>query len=185
VLLAIAPPRSMLFGKVIGVGCIGVATLIAAALPVVVRLVSGGELPTDIERTLLGSGLWFLGGLALYLTLAGALGALVDRQEEAGTIVIPLAMFLVAGYLVAITAAESPVGAVLAYVPLLSPMIEPFRIALGAGSAIEYTISGALLISAVIVMARVGEVVFRRAIVRTGRRLRLGDLVGGSRDHAA
>ncbi len=56
-------------------------------------------------------------------------------------------------------------------------MVEPFRIAVGAGSTVEYVISGAVLIAAVIVSARMGEIVFRRAIVRTGRRLRLGDVL--------
>jgi ABC-2 type transport system permease protein len=185
VLLAIVPPRSMLFGKVIGVGCIGLTTLVAAAIPVVARLLWGSDLPADLGRTLLGSALWFVGGLALYLTLAGALGAVVARQEEAGAVVVPLATFLVSGYVVAITAADGPVGAVLAYVPLFSPMIEPFRIAIGAGSGLEYAASGALLFGSVIVAARLGEVVFRRAIVRTGRRLRLGDIVPARADRGS
>ena len=88
------------------------------------------------------SAAWFIGGLALYLIVAGALGALVARQEETGAVVVPLTMFLVVGYVVAISAADSTLGAVLAYVPPLSPMIEPYRIAIGAGSATEYVISG-------------------------------------------
>lgn len=179
VLLAIVPPRSMLFGKVIGVGCIGLATLVAGATPVVIRMLSGSDLPEDIGRTLVGSSIWFIGGLALYLTLAGALGALVGRQEEAGSIVLPLTMFLVAGYIVAISSADSSVGAVLAYVPLLSPMIEPFRIAIGAGSAVEYVMSAVILFATVAVVARVGAAMFRRAIVRTGRRLTLREVLIG------
>lgn len=89
---------------------------------------------------------------------------------------MPLTMFLVVGYIVAISAADTRLGAVLAYVPLLSPMIEPYRIAIGAGSPVEYVLSALLLVLAVVVVARVGAAVFRRAIVQTGRRLRLRDL---------
>lgn len=176
VLLAIVPPRSLLFGKVIGVGCVGLVTLLAGVTPVVIRLVAGGDLPSGLGRTLAASAAWFVGGLALYLILAGALGALVARQEEAGAVVVPLTMFLVVGYVIAISAADSSLGAVLAYVPLLSPMIEPYRIAIGAGSPVEYVISAVLLVLAIVVVARVGAVVFRRAIVQTGRRMRLRDL---------
>ncbi len=176
VLLAIVPARSLLFGKVIGVGCIGLVTLLAGVTPVAVRIVAGGNLPDGLGRTLVASGVWFVGGLALYLTIAGALGAMVGRQEEAGAVVLPLTGFLVAGYVVALSSADSTVGAVLAYVPLVSPMLEPYRIAIGAGSLVEYVLSAAVLFLAVVVAGRVGAVVFRRAIVRTGGRLRLRDL---------
>jgi ABC-2 type transport system permease protein len=176
VLLAIVPPRSLLFGKVIGVGCIGLVTLLAGVTPVVIRLVAGGDLPSGLGRTLLASSAWFLGGLALYLTMAGALGALVSRQEETGAVVVPLTTMLVVGYVLAISAADTSLGAVLAYVPPLSPMIEPYRIAIGAGSSLEYVLSAAVLLAAIVVVGRVGATVFRRAIVQTGRRLRLRDL---------
>jgi ABC-2 type transport system permease protein len=173
VLLAIVSPRSLLFGKVIGVGCIGLATLAAGAAPVIVKFAAGGDLPTGLVSSLAASSVWFVGGLALYLTTAGALGALAARQEDAGATVVPLTTLLVASYVVAISASESALSAVLAYVPLTSPLIEPYRIAIGAGSMVEYVLSAVILYASVIVVARVGVTVFRRAIVRTGRRLKL------------
>lgn len=178
VLLAIVPPRSLLFGKVIGVGCIGLVTLAAGVTPVLIRLLIVGDLPSGLGRALIGSSIWFVGGLALYLTVAGTLGALVARQEEAGAVIVPLTMLLVAGYVVSLSAGDTTVGTVLSFVPPLSPMVTPYRIAIGAGSAVEYVVSAALLVVAVVVAARVGAVVFRRAIVQTGRRLKLRDLLG-------
>ncbi len=177
VLLAIVPPRSLLFGKVIGVGCIGLVTLLAAATPVVVKFAIGGDLPSGLGPILLASSIWFVGGLALFLTLAGALGALVSRQEEAGSVVVPLTMILVVGYLTALSAGDSAVGAIMAYFPLTSPMVVPYRVAVGAGTMVEYVVSAVLLIGAVVLAARVGAVVFRRAIVRTGRRLKLREVL--------
>lgn len=178
VLLAIVPPRSMLYGKVIGVACIGVATLLAGIAPVAVRYAVGGDLPDQLLGTLAASGLWLVGGLALYLTLAGGLGAMVARQEEVGAVVTPLTMLLVAGYLATLTASDSAVGVVLAYVPLTSPLVEPYRIAIGEGSWPEYVISLAILAVSVVLVGRLAAAVFRRAIVRTGRRLRFRDLLG-------
>ena len=177
VLLAIVPPRSMLAGKVIGVGAIGLVTLLAGALPIVIRFALGGDLPEGIGRTLLVSGAWFLAGLVLYLTLAGSLGALVARQEEVGAVVTPLTMLLVVGYIVAISAGDSIVGLVLGLFPLTSPLVAPYRIAVGAGSLPEYVASIVLLLMAVVVVGRVATVVFRRAIVRTGDRLKLRDVL--------
>lgn len=177
VLLAIVPPRSMLAGKVIGVGCIGLVTLLAGALPIVVRLLVGGSMPDGVGRTLLVSGAWFLGGLVLYLTLAGSLGALVARQEEVGAVVAPLTMLLVVGYLVALSAGDSIVGLVLGIFPLTSPLVAPYRIAVGAGSLVEYVASLTILVVTVVVVSRLATVIFRRAIVRTGDRLKLRDVL--------
>lgn len=178
VLLAIVPPRSMLVGKVIGVGCIGIVTLLAGAAPVVGRLAIGGGLPEGLPQAIAVSSLWFVGGLGLYLLLAGALGALVSRQEEVGAVITPLTMILVAGYIAALTAGDSAVGAVLSYVPLTSPLVTPYRIAVGDGSTVEYVISLVVLALSVVAVGRVAAVVFRRAIVRTGRRLSLRDVLG-------
>jgi ABC-2 type transport system permease protein len=178
VLLAIVPPRSMLFGKVIGVGCIGVATLAVAATPPSIRYLVGADLPEGFGGTIVASSAWFVLGLALYLTLAGALGSLVARQEEVGAVVAPLTMLLVAGYLIAISSSDSVVGQIFAFFPLTSPMVEPYRIAVGDSSAAEMVVSLTILALSVWAMSLVGTTIFRRAIVRTGTRLKLRDVVG-------
>ena len=177
VLLAIVPARHLLFGKVIGVAIVGVLSLAAGALPVLVRVIAGGTLPDGTGGTLIGSAAWFVMGLALYLTAAGALGALVDRQEEVGTTVAPLSTVLIAAYLVAVTSPDSPLATVLAYVPFTSPMVMPARIALGAASPLELAVSLSLGVLTVVAMARLAALVYRRAIVRTGRKVRLRQIL--------
>jgi ABC-2 type transport system permease protein len=172
VLLAIVRPGPLLFGKVIGVGIIGFLSLAVGILPVLVKLGLGGDLPEGIGGALLASFAWFVLGTALYLVLAGSLGALVERQEEAGSAVSPLSAILVASYLVAQTAPDSPVATALAYFPLSSPLVMPSRVADGASSGLEIAGSLALSVLAVVVVGRLGATVYRRAIVRTGRRLK-------------
>ena len=118
VLLAIVRPHALLFGKVIGVGLIGVFTLACGALPVLVKLAAGGSLPPGIAGTLAGGAAFFVIGVALYLTTGGALGALVGRQEEAAAAVAPLSVMLIAFYIVGQGGADTTLGAVLAYVPV-------------------------------------------------------------------
>ncbi|MGH9135127.1 MAG: ABC transporter permease [Ilumatobacteraceae bacterium] len=175
VLLAIVRPRSLLFGKVIGVGLIGMFTLACGALPVLVKLAVGGSLPPGIGGTLVGGAAFFVVGVAIYLTAAGALGALVGRQEEAAAAVAPLSVMLIAFYIVGQSAPDTSIGAFLAYVPFAAPMVMPARIALGVSSPLEVAISLALGVVTVLVVARLSAVVYRRAIVRTGRRLKLRD----------
>jgi ABC-2 type transport system permease protein len=173
VLLAIVPARHLLFGKVIGVAIVGIVSVAAGALPILVRVALGGSLPDGTGATLLGSAAWFVMGLALFLTAAGALGALVDRQEEVGATIAPLSTVLIAAYLVGVASPESALATVLAYIPFTSPMIMPARIALGAASPLEMVISLTVGVITVIAMARLAALVYRRAIVRTGRKVRL------------
>ncbi len=177
VLLAIVPSRTLLFGKVVGVALVGVVTLSAAALPVVIDVVLGGSLPDGAGATLAGSAAWLLLGVALYLTTAGALGALVDRQEEVGSTIAPLSAVLIAAYFVGVTTPESPVADVLAYIPFTSPMVMPARIALDVASPAELVISLTLGVVTVALVARLASVVYQRAIVRTGRKVRLRSLL--------
>jgi ABC-2 type transport system permease protein len=177
VLLAIVRPGALLFGKVVGIGTIGLCTVLAGAAPIVVKLAIGGDLPDGLGGALAGGGAWLVLGIALYLVLAGALGALVERPEEAGSLLAPLNVTLLAAYITGGTAPESPVARVLAYVPLTSPMVMPSRIAVGAASGAEMAVSLALGVTAIVVVARLGSVVYRRAIVRTGRRLKVREVL--------
>lgn len=180
VLLAVVRPGPLLFGKVVGIATTGLITFAAGALPVVVAFVVGGDLPAGLGGALAGGALWFVLGLVLYLVIAGSLGALAERPEEAGVVVAPLTSLLIGTFIVTQSALDSPIGTALAYVPLSSPLVMPARIAEGLAGWPEIVGSLLLLLVAVAVTARFGATVYRRAIVRTGRRLKVRDVVGRS-----
>jgi ABC-2 type transport system permease protein len=175
VLLAVVRPGALLFGKVIGVGIVGLAGLAAGAIPVIVKATAGGNLPPGLGPALAGGFPWMVLGLVLYLTIAGSLGALVERQEEAGSVLTPLSLLLIATYVLAQSAAGGSFGAVLAIFPLTSPIVMPVRIALGDASATEVVASLVVGVATVVVVVRLGAAIYRRGIVHTGRRLRLGE----------
>lgn len=177
VLLAIVRPGSLLFGKVIGVALVGLTVIVAGVIPIAVKAVVGGDLPEGLGVGLAVSAVWLLPGLVLYLTLAGALGSLVERQEETGSAIMPITLLLVATYVVGFNSLESSLGGVLAVFPLTSPIIMPSRIAVDAASTTEVVASLVLLLATVVLVARLATVVYRRAIVRTGKRLKLTDVL--------
>ena len=180
VLLAIVRPGPLMFGKVIGVGVTGVTALLITLAPVVAKLVIGGDLPEGIGAAVAGSAVWFGLGLTFYLLIAAALGALVERQEEAGAVVSPLTAILVGTFIVSSGGGDSVVGAVLAWVPLTSPLVEPTRIAIGASSPVEMAGSAIVLLVSIAIAARVGSRVYARGIVHTGKRMKLRDAFGRS-----
>jgi ABC-2 type transport system permease protein len=173
VLLAVVRPGSLLFGKVIGVGLVGAAGLVAGALPVLVKAVVGGDLPPGLGPAVLGGAAWFGLGLVLYLTIAGSLGALVERQEEAGSVLGPLSLLLVGTYIVAQSAAGTSLGVFLSIFPLTSPIVMPSRIALGDATPAEVVVSLVVGIVTAVLVIRLGAAIFRRGVVHTGKRLHL------------
>lgn len=177
VLLAIVRPGALLFGKIIGVGIVGVITIACIIVPVGVKMAVGGDLPDGIGGVLLSGAAWFLLGTALFLTVSGALGALVERQEEAGTVTAPLSVVLIGALIIGQSAADSALGGVLAVVPLTSPLVMPSRIAIGEASATEIALSLGVGLLTVALVVRVGAVVYRRAIVHTGSRLKLREVI--------
>jgi ABC-2 type transport system permease protein len=177
VLLAVVRPGSLLFGKVLGVALVGLLTLGCGLVPPLVSLAAGGDLPPGLGTAMAAGAAWFLLGLVLYLTIAGALGALVERQEEASSVVTPLTILLIGSFLVAQTAADSPLGRVLAIFPLTSPIVMPARIAVGEATVPEMVLSLALGVATVVLVLRVGSRIYARAIVRTGRRLKVREVL--------
>ena len=61
--------------------------------------------------------------------------------------------------------------------PLTSPLVMPARIAEGVATVPEMAASALLLVAAIALVTRFGAVVYGRAIVRTGRRLKLKDVL--------
>ncbi|CAN5625524.1 hypothetical protein BH24ACT4_BH24ACT4_09050 [soil metagenome] len=174
---AIVSPGALLFGKILGVGIIGLATLTAGLIPILVKLALGGDLPEGLAGAVAGGALWFVLGMALYLTVAAALAALVERQEEVGSVLSPLTFLLVGTYIVAQAAAESSLGAVLAYVPLTSPLLVPTRLAIGVAGPGELIGSVVILLATIALTIRLGTLIYARAITRTGRRLKLTEVL--------
>jgi ABC-2 type transport system permease protein len=177
VLLAIVPPRALLLGKVIGVGIMGIATLLFGVLPIAIRYAAGGDMPEGIGGVLAAGAIWFALGLAFYLVLSGSLAALVERQEQAGSAMGPLMAALIGSLIVAQSAPEGVLATVLAYIPFSSPVVEPARIAVGVASPPEIVLSLAILFASVVIAVRLGGLVYQRAITRTGRKLSLTEVL--------
>lgn len=77
---------------------------------------------------------WFLLGFTLVAALLAVCGALVSRQEDLQSVLLPMTLILVAALFLAITAGQNPNGAlakVTSFIPALSPMVMPVRVATG------------------------------------------------------
>jgi ABC-2 type transport system permease protein len=190
VLLASVRPIDLLVGKVVGIGLMSLAQLLVAATPALVAALAIGavDLP-DATASALGWGLvWFVAGYALYASAYGALGALVGRQQEVGQVTAPLAMLLLGGYLAGAYAASEPDGtlvATLSFLPPLSPLVMPARIAAGAVGTGEILIALALTLALSAAILALGARIYRAGIVQTGARISLRAALRGASPRGA
>ena len=158
-LLSRVRPRQLLAGKVLGLGALGLAqlgavvalgTAAAVVLDVVAdpgRLVAGGAVAVG----------WFVLGYAFYATAFAAAAATTSRQADLQNALTPLALVLVASFVVAVLAATGDGAWVRAasLVPPLSCVVMPVRAAAGDAAVLDQVVAAVLLVVASAALVRV------------------------------
>jgi ABC-2 type transport system permease protein len=183
-LLATVRASQLLAGKVVGIGILSLVALLVVAVPAGVATVTAGDLDIDpgaAGQIAAGVG-WFVLGYGIYGCVYAALGALVDRQEEVNGAVSPITMALVVTYLLAVQAQSSPdslLAVATSLFPLTAPVVMPMRTAVTAVSPLELAIAVVGIAASAAVLVRAGGAVYRRALIRTGRRLKLREVLRG------
>ncbi|MEU8247542.1 ABC transporter permease [Nonomuraea sp. NPDC048916] len=183
ILLTSIRPWQLLGGKILGLGALGMINLVTIlGVGVAAAIVSGVamDFPPGMPGIVVGVLIWFVLGYAFFATLAAALSSLVSRQEEVGNVMSPLTMLIMAAYFVAFYATAEPTGtlaSVMAMVPPFSSMVMPVRMAATEVPIWQVGLSMALMVLAVLAVLSVAAKVYERAVLRTGARVRLGDVL--------
>jgi len=185
VLLARMESRTLLAGKVAGIGLLGVAqfALTALAALVATRFVHSFDVPAVSGGVLAWVVVWFVLGYALYAMAYGALGSLASRTEDAQSVAGPVGYVLIAAYWASFIAVSSDPDSgwsrLLSYFPLTAPLAMPGRIALGAAAWWEQWLAVVLTLGGVAALVVLGGRVHARAVLHGGPTLRLRDVWRG------
>ena len=183
VLLAAVRPAQLLGGKVLGIGLVAAtqASVIVAVALGLSKAVGSDLLHGTGPVTVLVALLWLVLGYAFYCWVYAAAGATVERQEQVQSLAFPLTIPVILGYIVSLTAATSgrpnTFLEVLAYLPPTAPFAMPTLVSLGVATWWEFALSVVLSLVSTVALARVATSVYRRAILRTGRRVRIRELL--------
>jgi len=184
VLLARIPPRTLLAGKITGIGLLGLAQIGVTALAalVAVATVPSIDVPAVRGTVLAWALIWFLLGYALYATVYGALGSLGSRVEDAQSVAGPVMVVMVVAYFASFMMIGQPGSAaakVISYFPLTSPMAMPGRIAMGATAWWEPVAAAILTLATTAGLVHLAGNVYTRAILHSGPALSLRDVWPG------
>jgi hypothetical protein len=178
-LLTTVSPRRLLTGKVLGIGTLGLAQLVLAGAAALIagKLAGGAGLPSAAPKAVALVVLWFVLGYVFYSVAFAVAGALVSRQEDLTTAMLPINLLLIGAFYLALIVVNvnpnSTVAQIAAFVPPLSPMVVPARMVLG-----DMTAVGLIAAVAVDLIATAGLIVlagriYERAILRIGAPVRL------------
>lgn len=180
-LLATVRPWQLLAGKVLGLGLVGLIQFVVIA---VVGLLAG--LATDaITITgaavggLLAGLLWYLLGFFFYATIFAAVGSLVSRQEDAQSVLTPVMMVIVVGFVFGINllidGGSDTLTMTMALLPPFAPILMPGLTAMGVAPIWLQAGSILLTLAGIALVAWIGGRIYRNAVLRTGSRVRLRD----------
>ncbi|MDO4665081.1 MAG: ABC transporter permease [Actinomycetaceae bacterium] len=183
VLLGVTSPTQLLVGKCIGISIASLAQFTCIAL----AAYGGAKLSklhfeVDWAAVSLWALVWVLLGMAMYMVLYAAIGAMVSRTEDLGTVLSPLMLIQVAVFYVAIflpmSNPDSIVLRVMSFIPGMSCYAMPARVGLNAVSAWEQAVAIALNLAVIPLVVKFAGRAYRRGLLATGAKLSFRDAFG-------
>ncbi len=184
VLLATIRPEEMLAGKILGVGAVGLTQVfvwmtVASAYGAYAVAVSGGHLllsPLQIFFFVA----YFVFGFLIYTSMAAALGAMTNSEQELQQLnlflVLPLSFCLLC--LVSIVRSpDSVFSRIVSLIPFCSPLLMNFRISNGHPQTWEIALSFVLMTLTVLAILWLASRIYRVGILMYGKKPNLPEIM--------
>ncbi len=193
VVFSSVPAETLLAGKVLGVGAVGLTQQILWVITTVIMfklrqpiLAKFGvsTMPFDLPEISIGLALllllFFILGFIFYSSLYAAVGASVNSEQEAQQAVQPMLILLVATAIFITPILENPtsrVAQVMSLLPFSAPIIMPLRLALG--SVPWYELAGSLIGVFIACLAATwfAARIYRVGLLMYGKRPTLGEMM--------
>ena len=182
-----ASPIAMMFGKIIASCLAGLTQLVgifgSALLFYNLNRASwqGNQMINSIFNVppdlLLYMILFFLLGFFIYGMMFGAVGSLVSKPEDIGSVAMPIILVFVIGFVVVMSSIEDPNNAIgmkiCSFVPFTSSMAMFARVAMGSVSTGEIALSIAILVVSTVLIGVLAAKIYRAGVLMYGTRPKL------------
>lgn len=182
-------PKTIVLGKTIGIGTVGLAQMI---LIVAIALISA---KTFLEPGLLDSILdmsnitpylgimtviYFILGYLAYALLYALTGSTVSKPEDIQSANSPVAILAVIGFYLSYFTMMNPTSKLNVFAslfPISSPFCMPFRIMMGLANTTDVIMSIAILIATIIAIANIAIKIYSNAILNYGTKMGIKDII--------
>jgi len=187
VLLSTITPDEMLAGKIIGVGAVGLTQIgvwMIAAISIGVYYAgsiagSSGHAvvsPTQVFFFVA----YFIFGFLLYSSIAAALGAMTNSEQELQQLnmflVLPLAFCMLMLFTI-VKSPDSTLSRIVSLIPFCSPLLMNFRISIGAPQVWEIALSFLLMGLTILAILWVASRIYRVGILMYGKKPNLPEIL--------
>lgn len=182
-------PKTIVLGKTIGIGVVGLLQLI---LLVGTALISAKAfLDPELINSILDISaitpylgiitvIYFILGYLAYALLYALTGSTVSKPEDIQSANGPVAMLAVIGFYLSYFTMMNPTSSLNVFAsifPISSPFCMPFRIMMGLASTTDVLISIAVLIITILVIAKVAIKIYSNAILNYGTKMGIKDIM--------
>lgn len=182
-------PRTIVLGKTIGIGLVGLLQMI---LIVGTALISAKMfLDQELLNSLLDMSsftpylaiitiIYFILGYFAYALMYALTGSTVSKPEDIQSANGPVAIVAVIGFYLSYFTMMNPTSGLNTFAslfPISSPFCMPFRIMMGLASGGDVAISIAILVITILVIAKVAIKIYSNAILNYGTKMSFKDIV--------
>ena len=183
VLLSTIKPLHLLWGKILGLGAIGLLQIIVVSLAGLITglatgLITVSGTATAVLIAVIG---WYVLGFIFFAVLYAAGGSMVSRQEEVNSTTMPITLLVMAMLYVAIfgiNSLDSTFMTTMSWIPPFSATLMPMRIAAGLADPWQVVGTIALMIAACYALATVAAKIYQRSVLHTGSKVSLRRALG-------
>ena len=187
-------PTTIVLGKTIGIGIVGLLQMILIVGTALISAKSFLE-PGMIDSVLDMSNitpylgivtiLYFILGYLAYALLYALTGSTVSKPEDIQSANTPVAILAVIGFYLSYFTMMNPTSELNVFAsmfPISSPFCMPFRVMMGIASTTDVIVSIAILIVTILIIAKVAIKIYSNAILNYGTKMSFKDLVKVYRD---
>ena len=187
-------PRTIVLGKTIGIGIVGliqICVIVATALISAKAFLAPELLDAVLDMSKFTPYLaiitivYFILGYFAYALLYALTGSTVSKPEDIQSANTPVAILAVIGFYLSYFTMMNPTSELnqfAAIFPISSPFCMPFRIMMGIASTSEIVLSIIVLIITSLIIAKVAIKIYSNAILNYGTKMTFKDIVKVYRD---
>lgn len=182
-------PRTIVLGKTIGIGLVGLFEIVVIA--VVAILSAKAFLPSEILESMFDMSnmtirvavialIYFILGYFMYALIYALTGSMVSKPEDIQSANGPVAFLVIIGFYLAYFSMMNPASNInqfAAILPISSPFCMPLRVLMGSSSVGELAISIAVLLVSIFVIAKISIKVYSSAILNYGTKMNLKNIL--------
>lgn len=181
-------PRTIVLGKTIGIGIVG---LIQVASIIIVSVICCNVfLDSDLLSNIIDVSkitpilailtiVYFILGYAIYSLLYALTGSTVSKPEDINSANGPVAILAVIGFYLSYFSMMNPTSEINVFAslfPFSAPFSMPFRVMMGTATPIQIALSIGIMLVSIIVIANISIKIYSSAILNYGTKMSIKDI---------